>query len=41
MLTGGFVYGERFKAELVDEKLSRHLELAYDVCPLDYLAMDE
>jgi hypothetical protein len=41
MLTGGFVYGERFEAELVDEKLSRRLELAYDVCPLDYLAMDE
>jgi hypothetical protein len=41
MLTGGFVCGERFEAELVDSKLNRRLELAYDVRPLDYLATDE
>ena len=37
-LTGGFVYGERFMAELVDSKLNRRLELEYDVHPLDYVA---
>lgn len=41
MLTDGFVHGERFEAELVDEMLNRRLELAYEVRPLDYLAMDE
>ena len=41
MLTGGFVYGERFEAELVDEKFNRRLELAYEIRPLDYLAVDE
>lgn len=41
MLTDGFVHGQRFEAELVDEKLNRRLELAYSVRPLDYLAMDE
>jgi hypothetical protein len=41
MLTGGFVYGERFEAELVDEKLDRRLELAYEIRPMDYLAVDE
>jgi len=41
MLTGGFVYGERFEAELVDEKLNRRLELAYEIRPMDYLVVDE
>jgi hypothetical protein len=40
-LAGEFVYGERFEAELIDDKLNRRLELAYEVRPLDYLAMDE
>ncbi|MEW5721495.1 MAG: DUF2848 family protein [Thermodesulfobacteriota bacterium] len=39
-LAGGFVFGDRFAAELVDEKLGRTLELAYDVRPLDYLVVD-
>jgi hypothetical protein len=39
-LTGGFVYGERFMAQLVDSKLDRRLELAYDIKPLDYLSVD-
>lgn len=41
MLTGGFVYGERFEAELIDEKLNRRLELAYEIRPLDYLTVDD
>jgi len=36
-VTGGFLYGEEFMAELVDPQLNRCLELAYGVCPLDYL----
>ncbi|MBL7225553.1 MAG: DUF2848 family protein [Desulfobacteraceae bacterium] len=39
-LTGGFVYGERFTAELADSKLNRRLELKYDVRPLDYVAAE-
>jgi len=41
MVTRGFVCGERFEAELVDEKLNRRLELTYDIRPLDYLPLDE
>lgn len=37
MLTGGFVYAERFVARLSDPTLNRHLELAYDVRPLNYI----
>ena len=39
-LTGGFVFGERFMAELVDPKLERRLELTYDIIPLDYLTVE-
>ncbi|UCG66702.1 MAG: DUF2848 family protein [Deltaproteobacteria bacterium] len=39
-LTGGFVYGERFTAQLVDSKLDRRLELAYDIRPLDYMTVE-
>lgn len=39
-LTGGFVYWEKFIAELVDEKLGRLLDLLYRVRPLDYLALE-
>ena len=34
-LTGGFAYGSRLSAELVDPKLNRRLALTYDVHPLD------
>jgi hypothetical protein len=40
MLTGGFVYGQGFHAELIDEQLDRRLEVAYNVRPLDYLLED-
>jgi len=39
-LTGGFVYGQRFHGELVDELLGRRLHVSYDVRPLDYLLED-
>lgn len=35
-LTGGFVYGQRFEAELVDVRLGRRLTVAYDIRPLSY-----
>jgi hypothetical protein len=38
LLSGEFVYANRFTAELVDEVLNRKLELAYDVHPLRYMA---
>lgn len=38
-LTGGFVCGERFEAQLVDPNLDRCLELKYNVRPLDYLTL--
>jgi len=40
MLTGEFVFGERFSANLMDEKLNRQLEISYDIRPLDYLTVD-
>jgi hypothetical protein len=40
MLTGEFVFGERFSAGLIDEKLNRRLEISYDIRPLDYLTVD-
>ena len=40
MLTGEFVFGERFSAKLMDEKLNRRLEISYDIRPLDYLTVD-
>lgn len=36
-LTGGFVFGDRFEAELIDENLGRKLELSYSIHPLRYL----
>lgn len=41
LITDGIVCGRRFEAELVDERLNRRLELAYEVNLLDYLPMDE
>ena len=37
MLTGEFVFGESFSAQLMDEKTNRRLEISYEVKPLDYL----
>ena len=37
-LTGGFLFGECFDAELVDEHLGRRLSISYGVLPLDYMA---
>ena len=36
-LTGGFVYGDRVRAELKDPVLGRGLKLDYRVETLDYL----
>ncbi len=36
-LTGGFVYGRRVRAELIDPVLKRSLTLEYAVAPIDYL----
>lgn len=40
-LTGGFVHGQRFVAELVDPAVNRRLELEYEVRPLDYMDVDD
>jgi hypothetical protein len=40
MLTGEFVFGESFSAELVDEKINRRLEISYGVKALDYLIVE-
>jgi hypothetical protein len=37
LLSGEFIYADRFEAELIDEKRERRLALAYDVRPLRYL----
>lgn len=39
-LAGGFVFGERFMAQLVDPILDRRLELVYDIRPLDYMTLE-
>jgi hypothetical protein len=40
MLTGEFVFSHKFSAKLIDEKLNRHLDISYDIRPLDYLTVD-
>jgi hypothetical protein len=40
MLTGDFVFGEKFEVALIDEKRKRRLEISYDVQPLDYLTVE-
>ena len=40
MVTGEFVFGQKFSAQLIDEKLNRRLEISYDIKPLDYLTVD-
>lgn len=39
-LTGGFVYGEEFVAQLTDPKLNRRLDLRYCIRPLDYMTVE-
>jgi hypothetical protein len=40
MLTGEFIFGQKFSAQLMDEKLNRHLEISYQIKPIDYLVLD-
>jgi len=40
MVTGEFVFGQKFSTQLIDEKLNRRLEFSYDIKPLDYLTVD-
>lgn len=40
MLTADFVFAEKFCTQLIDEKLKRRLEIAYDIKPLDYLSVE-
>ena len=40
MLTGEFVFAEKFSAQLIDEKLSRRIEISYDIDPIDYLTVE-
>ena len=40
MLTGEFIFSQKFSAKLIDEKLNRRLEISYDIRPLDYLTVD-
>jgi hypothetical protein len=40
MVTGEFVFGQKFSTELIDEKLNRRLEISYDIKPLDYLTVE-
>jgi hypothetical protein len=39
-LTGEFVFGQKFSAALIDEKLNRRLEVSYDIRPLDYVTVE-
>ncbi len=39
-LTGEFIFGQKFSAKLIDEKLNRRLEISYDIRSLDYLTVD-
>jgi len=39
-LTGEFVFGQKFSAGLIDEKLNRRLEISYDIRSLDYLTVE-
>ncbi len=40
MRTQDFVFANKFCAQLIDEKLNRRLEIAYDIKPLDYLRVE-
>ena len=40
MLTWEFVFAEEFSAQLIDEKLNRNIEIAYDIKPIDYLTVE-
>ncbi len=38
METDDFIFADRFTGSLTDPVLNRHIEFAYDVSPLDYMA---
>ena len=40
MLTGEFIFGQKFSAKRIDERLNRRLEISYDIRPLDYLTVE-
>ena len=40
MLTGEFVFAQTFSAKMIDGKLNRHLNIAYDINPLGYLTVE-
>lgn len=40
MLTEEFVFAEKFSAQLVDEKLNRHIEISYKINPINYLIVE-
>jgi hypothetical protein len=40
MLTGEFVFAEKFLAQCIDETLNRRIEISYQINPIDYLAVD-
>jgi len=39
-LTGEFVFGQKFSAALIDEKLNRRIDISYGIRPLDYLSVE-
>lgn len=39
MLTGEFVFAEKFSAQLIDEKRNRRIEISYTIEPMDYLTV--
>ena len=39
MLTGEFVFAEKFSAQLIDEKRNRRIEISYTIEPMDYLTL--
>lgn len=40
ILTGGFVYADKFMAQLIDPKLGRRLDLSYEIMSLDYMNVE-
>ncbi len=40
MLTGDFVFADRFSSQLIDEKMGRRLEASYKVQPLSYMEVE-
>jgi hypothetical protein len=40
MLTGEFIFAEKFSAQCIDETLNRRIEISYQINPIDYLTVD-